>query len=133
MAAQLGHWSDIGGLFCVAVEREALWHFPDEDLPWISFLSPLRAVCGERTLPSSEAEAISESLKGLLHVYERCPAIVHPVRAYQSVSRTAAVCPRKRGICSGTRPFSLRGMTAKAPPPLASQLTERYSGFACAM
>jgi hypothetical protein len=41
------------------------------------------------------------------------------------------VCPRKRGICSGTRPRSLRGITANAPPPLDSQLTERYSGFAC--
>jgi hypothetical protein len=46
------------------------------------------------------------------------------------VSNTGAVCPRNRGICSGSRPFSLTGMTANAPPPLASQLTARYSGFA---
>jgi hypothetical protein len=65
------------------------------------------------TLPSSEAEEMSESLKG-----------------DQSVSRTAAVWPRKRGSWSGARPRSLMGMTAKAPPPLASQLTEMYSGLA---
>ena len=50
---------------------------------------------------------------------------------YQSVSSTAAVCPRKRGIWSGSLPFSFRGMTAKAPPPEASQLTDRYSGLTC--
>ena len=38
--------------------------------------------------------------------------------------------PRNNGICSGRRPFSFKGMTANAPPPLASQLTERYSGLA---
>jgi hypothetical protein len=80
------------------------------------------SVCSEKasgtfqmkTLPSSDADAISESLKGL-----------------QSVSRTAAVCPRKSGIWSGARPFSLMGMTANAPPPLDSQLTAMYSGLAC--
>ena len=51
---------------------------------------------------------------------------------YQSVSRTTAVCPRNRGIWSGSLPRSLSGMTAKAPPPEASQLTERYSGLTCA-
>ena len=50
---------------------------------------------------------------------------------YQSVSSTAAVCPRKRGIWSGSLPRSLRGMTAKAPPPDASQLTDKYSGLTC--
>ena len=45
-------------------------------------------------------------------------------QSYQSVSNTAAVCPLNNGICSGNRPFSLIGITAKAPPPLASQLTE---------
>lgn len=44
---------------------------------------------------------------------------------YQSVSRTAAVWPRNSGIWSGALPFSLRGITAKAPPPLDSQFTER--------
>lgn len=43
---------------------------------------------------------------------------------YQSVSNTTAVCPLNSGICSGNRPFSLMGTTAKAPPPLASQLTD---------
>jgi hypothetical protein len=46
------------------------------------------------------------------------------------VSNTGPVCPLKRGICSGSLPFSLTGITANAPPPLASQLTARYSGFA---
>ena len=44
--------------------------------------------------------------------------------SYQSVSNTTAVCPLNSGSSSGNRPFSLIGMTAKAPPPLASQLTE---------
>lgn len=50
--------------------------------------------------------------------------------AHQSVSRTAAVWPRKRGMTSGSFPRSSTGMTAKAPPPLASQLTDRYLGLA---
>ena len=50
--------------------------------------------------------------------------------SHQSVSNTGPVCPRNSGICSGSRPFSLTGITANAPPPLASQLTERYSGLA---
>lgn len=52
-------------------------------------------------------------------------------KGFQSVSNTAAVCPRNSGRVSGRRPFSSMGMTANAPPPLASQLTEMYSGFAC--
>lgn len=52
------------------------------------------------------------------------------VAAYQSVSKTTALCPLKSGNWSGSRPFSFNGMTAKAPPPLASQLTERYVEFA---
>ena len=40
------------------------------------------------------------------------------------------MCPLNKGNCSGSRPFSLIGMTANAPPPLASQLTEIYCGFA---
>jgi hypothetical protein len=51
------------------------------------------------------------------------------VLAHQSVSSTGAVWPLNNGICSGKRPFSLSGITANAPPPLASQLTARYSGL----
>lgn len=50
--------------------------------------------------------------------------------AHQSVSRTVAVWPRNSGIWSGAFPFSFRGMTAKAPPPDDSQLTDRYSALA---
>lgn len=87
-----------------------------------------------KTLPSSEADEMSESLKGDLWVVStvRQGSRVPPcqARAYQSVSRTAAVWPRKRGSWSGALPRSLMGMTAKAPPPLDSQLTEMYSGLA---
>ena len=48
---------------------------------------------------------------------------------HQSVSSTAAVWPRNKGIWSGSFPRSFRGMTANAPPPPDSQLTERYSGL----
>lgn len=37
--------------------------------------------------------------------------------------------PLNSGIWSGSFPFSLSGMTAKEPPPPASQLTERYFGL----
>lgn len=85
----------------------------------------------KKTLPSSEPEAISESLKGFLgvSVQQRADAL-QDGRAYQSVSSTTAVCPLNNGILSGTLPLSSTGMTANAPPPLASQLTEIYSGFA---
>lgn len=59
------------------------------------------------TVVSSEAEATTLSLKGL-----------------KSVSRTAAVWPLKRGRASEALPTFSRGMTAKAPPPLASMFTE---------
>lgn len=65
------------------------------------------------TFASSDPETTSLSSKGL-----------------QSVSRTAAVWPRKRGSLSGSLPRSSTGMTAKAPPPPASQLTAIYFGFA---
>ena len=85
--------------------------------------------CHTKTFPSSEPEAIIESLKGFLGKSAPLP---HPnVPTHQSVSNTGAVCPLNRGICSGSLPFSPTGITAKAPPPLASQLTARYSGFAC--
>lgn len=70
----------------------------------------------KNTLPSSDADAMISSLKGL-----------------QSVSSTAAVCPRNRGNCSGSLPFSSSGITANAPPPLASQLTATYFGLALTM
>lgn len=50
--------------------------------------------------------------------------------SYQSVSKTTAVCPRNSGIWSGSFPLSFTGMTANAPPPPDSQLTDRYSGLA---
>jgi hypothetical protein len=61
----------------------------------------------------------------------RCPKNGRVLATHQSVSSTAAVWPRNKGIWSGSFPRSFRGMTAKAPPPLDSQLTERYSGFTC--
>jgi hypothetical protein len=82
-----------------------------------------------KTLPSSDAEAIRESSNGLLISSQYAMLCAHN-GPYQSVSSTGPVWPRKRGIISGRRPFSLIGMTAKAPPPLASQLTEMYWGFA---
>lgn len=66
-----------------------------------------------KTFPSSDPDATIWSLKGL-----------------KSVSRTGPVCPRNRGIASGRRPRVESGIMAKAPPPDASQLTERYRGFA---
>lgn len=88
-----------------------------------------------KTLPSSEAEAMTRSLKGFLalllaRVLSRL-LLLFLAGAHQSVSRTVAVWPRNRGIWSGTLPLSSTGMTAKAPPPDASQLTDRYSGLAC--
>ena len=85
--------------------------------------------CHINTFPSSEPDAIIRSLKGFL--LESALVTSHCASTHQSVSNTGPVCPLKRGICSGNLPFSLTGITAKAPPPLASQLTARYSGFAC--
>lgn len=86
----------------------------------------------KKTFPSSEPDATSESLKGFLDFSVCLDAVeegAHQGR-YQSVSSTTAVCPLNNGILSGTLPLSSTGMTANAPPPLASQLTEMYSGFA---
>jgi hypothetical protein len=84
------------------------------------------------TLPSSEPEQISESLKGFLpHV--NIYLLRAWMTAYQSVSNTTAVWPLNSGMRSGSRPLSLIGMTANAPPPLASQLTAMYSGLACTL
>jgi hypothetical protein len=80
-------------------------------------------------LPSSEPDAIKESLNGFL--LESAIA-VHKliVYEYQSVSKTTAVCPRNNGNRSGSLPLSDIGITANAPPPPDSQLTAMYSGFA---
>lgn len=104
---------------------------------WMS--SGLRAECTvkslgtfqRKTLPSSEPEAMRESSKGCLSylAFQR-PRAYRSEDAYQSVSSTTAVCPLNSGIFSGTLPVSSTGMTANAPPPLASQLTAMYSGFA---
>lgn len=89
-----------------------------------------------KTLPSSEAEAITRSLNGFLH---RAGQQLRTGKTFklgsvggtnQSVSSTVAVWPRKSGIWSGSFPFSFKGMTAKAPPPDESQLTDKYSGLA---
>jgi hypothetical protein len=114
VAAQLRHGRNVGGLVGIRVQREVLGHLPEEDLAIVGGGRDQRVVEGTPARPL----ALSLSLQ---------PCIV---RAYQSVSRTAAVCPRKRGIWSGARPRSLRGMTANAPPPLDSQLTAMYSGLA---
>lgn len=45
------------------------------------------------------------------------------------MSSTTAVCPRNRGMRSGSFPRSLRGMTPNAPPPPDSQLMARYFGL----
>jgi hypothetical protein len=56
--------------------------------------------------------------------------MISSLKGLQSVSSTAAVCPRNSGIGSGSLPFSSSGITANAPPPLASQLTATYFGLA---
>lgn len=81
------------------------------------------------TLPSSDPEHISESLKGFLPPFNT-NAVRRSGEVYQSVSSTTAVWPLKSGIRSGSLPLSLVGITANAPPPLASQLTAMYSGLA---
>jgi hypothetical protein len=116
MAAQLCHRRNVGGLVGIRVQREVLGHLPEEDLAIV------RGGCDQRVVERTPKKTLALSLS--------FTAIIG--RAYQSVSRTAAVCPRKRGIWSGARPRSLRGMTAKAPPPLDSQLTAMYSGLAYA-
>ena len=92
MAAQPGNGRYIGGFFSVAIDRKAFWHLPDKDLlQLVPSKGRLNRLNRERTLPSSDAEAINESLKGLLFYYEHQIFGVSVVRAYQSVSRTAAV------------------------------------------
>jgi hypothetical protein len=60
-------------------------------------------------------------------------AAVSDSMCYQSVSKTTAVWPLNNGMRSGSLPLSFVGITAKAPPPLDSQLTAMYSGFACGL
>lgn len=94
------------------MQRKIVGNSPQEDL------AVVRAGCEERVV--ERVPAFSSACRVGL-----CPRI-----AYQSVSSTTAVCPLKRGILSGTLPRSSTGITAKAPPPLASQFTEIYSGLA---
>jgi hypothetical protein len=98
-------------LFGVAVKTESLRNLPDEDLSIIRTRS-------DHTVIERVPARISTSTRPLI------------AATNQSVSNTAAVCPRNNGICSGRRPLSFNGMTANAPPPLASQFTDRYSGLA---
>lgn len=65
----------------------------------------------------------------MAHVNIYAAQVCIAIGMYQSVSKTADVWPLNKGILSGSLPVSARGITAKAPPPLASQLTERYFGF----
>jgi hypothetical protein len=111
MTDEFAHRSNVFGFFRVAVECEALGYLPYEDL----------AIVRSRSYDSI-IEGTPRCLSALCLLDGDLP--------YQSVSRTGAVCPRKSGICSGSLPFSFTGTIANAPPPLASQLTDRYSGFA---
>ena len=87
--------------------------------------------CHMNIFPSSEPEAMMWSLNGCLQYRQYANSrTVACSSTHQSVSRTTAVWPLNSGICSGSLPFSFNGMTANAPPPLDSQLTERYSGLA---
>jgi hypothetical protein len=93
--------------------------------------------CHTKTLPSSDPEATILSWNGFLipcvNPYLYCQVVFYSREeaSYQSVSRTAAVCPRNSGSWSGSLPLSLTGIMANAPPPLDSQLTEMYSGLTC--
>ena len=116
MPSQLAYWGHICGLLGVGEEGEVLGDLPDHDFGIVRGRGNDAVVEG---VPASEIRGRSFR-----------PGEAWS-RAHQSVSRTAEVCPRNKGMRSGSFPFSFRGMTAKAPPPLDSQLTERYSGLAC--
>jgi hypothetical protein len=111
MPGQSRYWRDIGRLLGIGIQSKALGHLPYEYLPIIR---------------SRSNDPIVEWIPASVSLYD----LRNSYTTDQSVSKTGAVCPRNSGICSGRRPFSLSGITAKAPPPLASQLTARYSGFA---
>lgn len=115
MSSQLVNRGDMGNLFSIGVKREVLRHLPDKHL------SVFRGR-GDDTVV--ERVPASENERDTLGSQE-----VVGSTTYQSVSRTVAVCPRNSGIWSGSLPRSFRGMTANAPPPEESQLTERYSGL----
>lgn len=73
MSSQFGDGGDVGGFLSIRMQREALWDLPYENLlPAVSAFCDQSTRVGQRTLPSSEAEAINESLKGLLHYCESC-------------------------------------------------------------
>lgn len=111
MPGQLANRRNICWLLRIRIERESLRNLPYADL------SIIRPRC---------YNTIIERVPGRCQQYSGALVLT----PYQSVSNTGPVCPRNSGICSGNRPFSFTGITAKAPPPLASQLTERYSGLA---
>lgn len=66
MSAELGDRSDVGGLLSICMQREAFGDLPNEDLEVVSEVLAGQSLGWKSTLPSSEAEAIRESLKGLL-------------------------------------------------------------------
>jgi hypothetical protein len=118
----------IGWLFGVRVKREVLGNSPQKYLvsyqtlrgPYLVWALPCNHLS---PTPTNYRQMGSYGTMRMIRLVWRYPT-------HQSVSSTAAVCPRKRGRRSGRRPRSLTGMTANAPPPLASQLTEMYSGLA---
>jgi hypothetical protein len=120
MAREPPDGRNVPRLVGVRVECEVVWNSPQENLSIISGGRSARLI---HTFPSSDPEAIRESLNGFLS-----PLAPHwslQGARYQSVSRTAAVWPLNSGRRSGSFPRSSSGMTANEPPPPASQLTAR--------
>ena len=91
------------------------------------YLCIIWARCNQRVIKG--APAISAILTTPFHHIDQ-PQFFR-CTSYQSVSKTAAVCPLNNGICSGSLPFSFSGITANAPPPPDSQLTDKYCGLTC--
>lgn len=61
------HWCNIlGVLIVLRVQSKVIWDLPDEDLYCVSTAPKFPQPANCLTLPSSEADAISESLKGFL-------------------------------------------------------------------
>ena len=102
-------------------------HNDDSYLP-----CPLNLPTGATSSGSSASER-TEKLSGTLHRHtfpsSLALARMSSLKGFQSWSSTAAVCPLNNGMTSGIFPRSSRGMTANAPPPDASQLTDRYLGL----
>ena len=113
MSRELADRCNIGDLLSICEQSEPLRNLPNEDL----------AIFRRR---GNDAIIEGVPLEGVSFLYK---SAMFASRSYQSVSRTVAVCPRKSGIWSGALPLSSKGMTANAPPPEESQLTERYSGL----